>query len=60
MKNILSILFCVLLLTGCHSKQESINNKLSVEEYFSYTKEEAENAGVKMIPVDTPKGTFKV
>lgn len=60
MKNILSILLCVSLLTGCNNKQETTNKKLSVEEYFSYTKEETENAGVKMIPITTPKGTFKV
>lgn len=60
MKNILLTLFCFLLLTGCNQKQETTSKKFSVEEYFSYTKDETENAGVKMIPVQTPKGTFKV
>ncbi len=59
MKNIFTILFCGLLLIGCNNKQQTINNP-SLEEYFSYTKEEAENAGVKMISIETPKGTFKV
>jgi proline iminopeptidase len=60
MKSILSILFCALLLTGCKNKQEADNKKLSVADYFNYTKQETENAGVKMIPITTPKGTFKV
>ncbi len=60
MKSILSIFFCLLLLTGCTNKPETTNQKLSVEEYFNYTKEETENAGVKMIPISTPNGTFKV
>ena len=58
MKNILSILFCLLLLTGCNNRQTT--NSTTVSTYFNYTKEETENAGVKMIPIITPKGTFKV
>jgi len=60
MKNIFSILMCVLLLAGCNNKQKITNNKLSLEEYFNYTKSEMETAGVKMVPVKTPKGTFNV
>lgn len=32
----------------------------SVADYFNYTTQEQQNAGVKMIPVQTPVGTFKV
>ncbi len=60
MKNILVLLFSIFLLTGCNNKQETTNDNPSLEKYFSYTKEETENAGVKMIPVQTPKGTFKI
>ena len=44
------------LLTSC--KKESNTNILS--DYFTYDKDKVETAGVKMIPIKTPAGEFKV
>lgn len=60
MKNTFLCLIVLLAIMGCNDKQQTTNNKPSLEEYFSYTKEENENAGVKMIPIETAMGTFKV
>jgi len=46
----------LLLLTSC--KNENNTNILS--DYFTYEKEKVETAGVKMIPIKTPVGEFKV
>lgn len=46
----------LLLLTSC--KNENNTNILS--DYFTYDKEKVETAGVKMIPIKTPVGEFKV
>ena len=56
MKYSLYIIFgFALMFFGCNRQQASTGNS-----YFNYTKEEKQEAGVKMIPVTTPKGTFKV
>lgn len=61
MKKYLLLLLIVLAFAGCNrDKSEKRLPGTTVAEYFNYTKEESENAGVKMIPVETPKGTFKV
>jgi proline iminopeptidase len=43
-------------LMACNNTEKSP----SVADYFNYTTQEQQNAGVKMIPVQTPVGTFKV
>lgn len=48
------------MLVGCCPKQGTDNNATTVTSYFTYTPEEAANAGVKMVPVQTPVGTFRV
>jgi len=50
------VLSSLLLLTSC--KNENNTNILS--DYFTYDKEKVETAGVKMIPIKTPVGEFKV
>ena len=60
MKNTLILFLSFLLLAGCNNKQGTASKKPSLEQYFNYNKEETENAGVKMIPITTSKGTFKV
>lgn len=54
MKNLLVglfLLFCI----GCNRTPPVAENN-----YFNYSKAELENAGVKMVEVQTPKGKFKV
>jgi len=50
------VLSSLLLLTSC--KNENNTNILS--NYFTYGKEKVETAGVKIIPIKTPVGEFKV
>ncbi|SHL01189.1 proline-specific peptidase family protein [Flavobacterium chilense] len=45
----------ILLMTSC--KKE---NNTNLSNYFTYDQENPESAGVKMIPIKTPKGEFKV
>jgi len=53
MKKLLSFLPIVLLLVSCSNNKEVLTN------YFTYN-DSIESAGVRMIPIQTPKGTFKV
>lgn len=55
MRSIITLL-AFFLLTSC--KKENSTNILS--NYFTYGKEKVEAAGVKMIPINTPVGKFKV
>lgn len=57
----LYLLLAIIILAGCNSDKKASNaEQPSTATYFNYTKEERENAGVKMIPIKTPVGTFKV
>jgi proline iminopeptidase len=61
MKTYLLLVLSTLAYYGCNNAPaEMKTNAVPVSEYFTYTKEETENAGVKMVPIETPKGTFKV
>ncbi len=60
MKQIVFVLAVALFLSACNNTKQENAGTPTVQEYFNYTKEETENAGVKMIPIETPKGTFKV
>jgi len=55
-------LFCiVIVLISCASKKENEpGGAISVSEYFNYGDTGVQSAGIKMIPVNTPVGTFKV
>ena len=53
MKNILFAALAAISLWACSPKSETVSN------YFTYP-DSLESAGVKMIPIKTPKGTFKV
>lgn len=60
MKNTIITMTCTVMLSACSNSKPETGNSTTVSNYFNYTKEETENAGVKMIPIETPKGTFKV
>ena len=53
----LSLLLVFLILTSC--KEKSNSNEMLVSNYFNYG-DSLETAGVKMIPIQTPVGEFKV
>jgi proline iminopeptidase len=57
MTKIIHILLAVLLLASCKEKTDSTT--LSVSDYFNYG-DSIGSAGVKMIPIQTPIGKFKV
>lgn len=52
-----SLIIVISLFASC--KQESKKAEISVKEYFNYN-DYVESAGVKMIPINTPVGEFKV
>ena len=54
---ILSYILVILLIQSCKQNTSSPNNLLT--DYFTYT-DSIESAGVKMIPIQTPVGEFKV
>jgi len=54
---ILSYILVILLIYSCKQNTSSPNNLLT--DYFTYT-DSIESAGVKMIPIQTPVGEFKV
>lgn len=53
MKKIIYLLAAICTLQACISKEISVSN------YFNYA-DNVEGGGVRMIPIQTPKGTFKV
>ena len=59
----LLFLFIVILFVACNSNKESGNTKdnvASLSEYFNYGDTGVQAGGVKMIPITTPVGNFKV
>ena len=57
-----NLLFCVFLtILFANSFTEKMNaQSLTVNNYFNYGKDSPESGGVKMIPIKTPFGNFKV
>ena len=63
MKNAINILIVFAgLLLGCAEKQETAKAETDCNStYFDYSNSDDQNTGgIKMIPITTPKGTFKV
>jgi proline iminopeptidase len=61
MRQLFFLLPTLLFFTACNnSEKKSWAERPSVSDYFNYDNEAQQNAGVKMIPIQTPKGTFKV
>ncbi|WP_395627601.1 proline iminopeptidase-family hydrolase [Daejeonella sp.] len=53
MKKLILLCLVILILSACTQRAETLKN------YFTYP-DSIETAGVKMIPIQTPSGTFKV
>ena len=63
MKNLFFIIiFSFLFLIGCKSEDQKTTEEItSTTDYFDYSNSDDQfTGGIKMIPVTTPKGTFKV
>jgi proline iminopeptidase len=60
MRNFFLPLFFLLLLSCQNQKTETTGGSMPVAEYFSYGDSGVQSAGVKMIPIKTPVGGFKV
>src|ERR1043165_8819209 len=61
MKKILLCALAALIFSACNNNAEKQKpDSVTVEQYYTYNKEEQQNAGVKMVPIQTPKGTFRV
>lgn len=61
MKTSFLLFLSVTLLLSCTEQPSTKKNNLpSVAEYFNYGETGLRTAGIKMIPIETPVGTFKV
>jgi proline iminopeptidase len=60
MKKILAFILFVSLISCGTSKEKSANGDITVKEYFNYGDTGVQSAGVRMIPINTPSGNFKV
>ena len=58
-KNLLFyVFFTIFFLNSCKEKPD--NESVTLNNYFNYGKDSVESGGVKMIPIKTPVGNFKV
>ena len=62
MKNAILFLSCCFIALSCaqQEKPDTDEKKITVTEYFDYGDSTVQAAGIRMIPVNTPIGTFKV
>src|SRR5437763_16447466 len=59
MRLVLSILF-IAILFSCNNKSDSNNGNITLGQYFYYGDTGVQTAGIKMIPITTPVGNFRV
>ena len=62
MKNIITVSCLVLLILSCKNESASISESegIKISDYHNYTDTDKFSGGIKMIPISTPKGEFKV
>src|SRR6187431_2355476 len=61
MRNPITFLcFCFIVLSCTQQSKTDAEKELTVAEYFDYGDSSVQTAGIRMIPVTTPIGTFKV
>ncbi len=61
MRFILILLCSTLIIFSCNERKDaSIDNGITLKEYYNYGDSGVQAAGVKMITIKTPVGTFKV
>lgn len=60
-KTVYGLLISVGLFLGCAEKQSSTSQNESSSSYMDYSnQEDQKTGGIRMIPINTPKGSFKV
>ena len=57
---LLSLVTCLFLFSCNHTRESSMNETSDCENYLTNDREDQFQGGIKMIPIETPKGTFKV
>lgn len=62
MKNLtLPLMMIILIMISCKNNQEKISTNTETSGYFDYSKSDVQNTGgIKMIPIETPKGKYNV
>ncbi len=60
MRILLLILFVVFIFSCNNAEKRSADGSISVAEYFNYGDSGVQSAGIRMIPIQTPVGTFNV
>jgi len=61
MKNLILFTFALFIFQGCSKNEEKQTSKIEKSSYFDYSKSDDQiTGGIKMIPIETPKGTFNV
>jgi proline iminopeptidase len=61
MKNLLLLVFALCILQGCSNQEKKETATTEKSSYFDYSgSDDQVTGGIKMIPIETPKGTFNV
>ncbi|MEH6538427.1 MAG: proline iminopeptidase-family hydrolase [Psychroserpens sp.] len=61
MKNLICIAFAFFIFQGCSNNGKKQTSNIEKSSYFDYSnKDDQITGGIKMIPIETPKGTFNV
>ncbi len=60
MRKLLTILSALILSCSDSEKKSPVGGDTPVSQYFNYGDSGVQQAGIKMIPIETPVGTFKV
>jgi proline iminopeptidase len=61
MKNLLLLIFALFIFQGCANQEKKETATTEKSSYFDYSNSDDQvTGGIKMIPIETPKGTFNV
>jgi len=61
MRNVIIIFCCCFIIFSCTQQEKAgAKKQITVAEYFDYGDSSVQTAGIRMIPVNTPIGKFKV
>ena len=60
MRNLFFLLVISAFIFSCNAKDNKLDGNITVADYFNYSETGVQSAGIKMIPVKTELGEFKV